>query len=496
MTGSGSAADGAPSMRWFPPGASAKVGMARADITPPVGIRAHNWGAGHTERSTGIHVPLTATALAMVGADETAFLVSLDLGWFTAPAHDAAIRGQVLAALDLPEDRLLLHLIHTHAGPTTSPDEEGLPGGDLIPAYIDQLISTVADICRQAENAAVECDISWGYGHCDLAVVRDLPCGARDVVGFNPDVPADDTVAIGRITDPDGATVGVLLNYACHPTSLAWDNSLLSPDYVGEARRTVEQETGAPCLFLQGASGELSPREQYSGDPAVADRNGRMLGLAALAALAAMPPPGAVMHLDEVVESGAPLAIWRYHPDSRATVLQRRRIDVPVGLKPERTAEEIMGLWPGIDPAAAQERARRAERGRAAYAGLATAQHPVWIWLCGDAVLVAHPGEAFSLLQTELRRRHPDRTIFVLNLTNGPGYFYLPSAEAYSHDRYQVWQTQYRQGALETVIDAVDRVLSGLPSGHTPKGPDRVGPPGNGGANAPVDRLVPVEGPA
>jgi hypothetical protein len=210
----------------------------------------------------------------------------------------------------------------------------------------------------------------------------------------------------------------------------------------------------------------MSPREQYAGDPDVADRNGRMLGLAVLATLAAMPPPGSAMCLDEVVESGAPLAIWKYHPDNRPTSVRRRRIDVTVPMKPELSAEEIAQLWTHIDPIAAEERVRRAERGRAAYAGAVSARHPVWIWMCGDAVIVAQPGEAFSHLQQELRRRHPDRTIFVLNLTNGPGYFYLPNAEAYSHDRYQVWQTQYDQGALEAVLDAADAAVHELPPGR------------------------------
>ena len=76
--------------------------------------------------------------------------------------------------------------------------------------------------------------------------------------------------------------LGTLVNYACHPTTLAWENTLISPDYVGAMREVVEQHTGAPCLFLQGASGDLGPREGFVGDTAVADRNGRQLGFAAL----------------------------------------------------------------------------------------------------------------------------------------------------------------------------------------------------------------------
>src|SRR5207244_4779778 len=112
------------------------------------------------------------------------------------------------------------------------------------------------------------------------------------VCGFHPNGPADDTVLVAKIVEDGGRTVASVVNYACHPTTLAWENTLISPDYPGAMREVVEQATGAPCVFLQGASGDLGPREGFVGDPPIADRNGRQLGHAALAALEALPPPG------------------------------------------------------------------------------------------------------------------------------------------------------------------------------------------------------------
>jgi hypothetical protein len=92
------------------------------------------------------------------------------------------------------------------------------------------------------------------------------------------------------------------------------------------------------------------------------------------------------------------------------------------------------------------------------------ATHPVWIWMWGDAVIVGQPGEAYSQFQMELRRRHPDRVIFVLNCTNGPGYMYVPTPEAYKRLRYQSWQTLLAPGALEIIIDATDKAIASLPA--------------------------------
>ena len=85
-------------------------------------------------------------------------------------------------------------------------------------------------------------------------------------------------------------------------TSLGWTNRLLSPDYVGAAREVLEGAFGAPTLYLQGGAGDLSPREQYTSKPAVADRNGRQLGYAAAAAIEALPPPAMTFVYQGIVE--------------------------------------------------------------------------------------------------------------------------------------------------------------------------------------------------
>ena len=45
-----------------------RIGIARVDITPPVGIPARNWGAAKHEIADSIHRPLTLTALTLATA--------------------------------------------------------------------------------------------------------------------------------------------------------------------------------------------------------------------------------------------------------------------------------------------------------------------------------------------------------------------------------------------------------------------------------------------
>lgn len=452
-------------LQWRPFASRVRAGVARRDITPAAGIRLCVWGAPDApEIADGVHQPLTVTALAISGPEGSpVFLVSADLGWWRAIDDEQAVRLPVLSALDIGEDRLLMHLSHTHAGPCMSHADVARPGGDLVPEYLASVSTAIIEACRQAQSQLTPCDVTWASGSCQLAAVRDLPCGEIDIVGFNPNETPDDTLVVGRVCDAEGTVIATLMNYACHPTTLAWQNALLSPDFVGAARETVETATGAPAIFLQGASGDLGPRDQFTGDLDVAERNGRVLGHATLAILEGMPRPWRVLEFAGVMESGAPLGLWEQVAGEASDVLNTQIVRVPVPLQHLYSEDELRAQWAHLGKSTANERISRALMLRKGYVEESGAHHPVWITQIGDAVIVAHPGEAYSLLQTELRRRHPDRSILVLNCTNGPGYMYLPDRAAYERLRYQAWQTLLGPGALEAVLEATDLAISELP---------------------------------
>ena len=139
----------------------------------------------------------------------------------------------------------------------------------------------VAAAVIEAQGAVEPASIVFGQADSSMAGNRDLwdAESQQYVCGFNPDGPFDPTVLVARVTGADGTLRATLVNYACHATTLAWQNSLISPDFPGAMREVVEDATGAPCVFLQGASGDTGPRDGFVGDTSVADRNGRQLGL-------------------------------------------------------------------------------------------------------------------------------------------------------------------------------------------------------------------------
>lgn len=444
------------------PRTHASIGVARRDVTPPVGIRAKNWGPADWERSEGAHRPFALTALAVTGSDaRPRMLLAIDATWWRRVDDEQRVRGAILDGLGLAPDQLMISLSHTHAGAVLCAADAHLPGGELIPGYLDALAAAGISAGREAIGSASPGVIEWATGTCTLAADRELDLDGRPLVGFNPDGDADDTVMIGRLS-VEGEVRATLVNYACHPTTLAWQSREVSPDYVGAMRELVEAETGAPCLFVQGASGELAPREQYTGDVAVADRHGRSLGHAVLAALDALPLPGEELTLAGVVESGAPLAIWSGRPASGGEVLDGGVASVELALRDLPSLDDLAEEWKDIDPRSRAERLGRARNLRDGYIDGPTVSHPVWAWRWGDAVIVGHPGEAYSPLQTGLRARFPGTPIVVMNLTNGPGFVYLPTREAYDRGAYQAWQTPLAPGALELLENHAASLVAAL----------------------------------
>jgi hypothetical protein len=362
-----------------------------------------------------------------------------------------------------------------------------LPGGELIGPYLDDLAQRVAAVARSAGESVQPATIAYGRGQCDLAAHRNYWDAAHRqyVCGFNPAGPADDAILLGRVSDPAGKTLATIVNYACHPTTLAWDNTALSPDYVGAMREVVERYTEAPCVFLQGASGDLGPREGFVGDWAVADRNGRQLGFAALSALEALPRGGTRFVYAGPVVSGTTIGTWKHVPlDDAALPRQaawhcdRFIVDLPYrhDLPSLAETERSLAHWQSEESRAAdagdatQARHCRAmvEQMRRQIARLSvlpvgrTFPYVVNLWRIGEARWLFLPGELYQTFQITLRQRFSDLPLIVATVTGDwqPGY--LPAASAYGHGIYQDVIAAVGPGALEVLIESIARRIKAL----------------------------------
>jgi hypothetical protein len=467
-----------------------RAAIARCDITPPVGCYHRMWGAATHDRSTGIHKPLLATLLWLepIAGDATQALLIVALDHCLFDTADTADLTQAAAiAAGIAPSQVVIAFSHTHAAGFLSRSRCGNPGGELIAPYLTDVQSKVSSLAATIRDQAQPATILYATGRCRLASHRDFYDAKRKqfVCGHNPHGPADDTVLACKIVAERGQPLATLVNYACHPTTLAWENTLVSPDYVGSLREAVEQSIPAPCLFLQGASGDLGPRQGFVGDPAVADSNGKELAFAALSALHSLPPPGTHFAYSGPVVSGATLGTWRHEVVSEAARQRHERwrlerLEIPLEYRPElptkSATETELARWREEEKEAtatgnaelvrdAHARVERMVRELWKLSELPQGRFPLRATLArfGNALWVFVPGEHYQLLQTALRERFPQLPLVITTIAGGwqPGY--IPVADAYGRGIYQEEVAVVARGSLEQIVaaigDALDRML-------------------------------------
>lgn len=466
------------------------VGVARGDITPPVGIYHRMWGAAVHERSTGIHKPLTATVLFLksMQADGSKPLVAIGVDhcllW---PTEMNTLLASVSRTTGVDISSLIVFFSHTHGAGLMGLERKDLPGGELIEPYLHELAVKIGKLVHDAQRRLAPATIVYGQGTCTLATHRDYFDQDRGhyVCGFNPTGTADHTVVVGRVTDVSGTVIATLVNYACHPTTLAWDNTLISPDYIGAMREVVEGVTHAPCLFVQGASGDIGPREGFVGDTEVADRNGRQLGYAALAALESLPPAGTRYEYTGPVVSGATIGTWASQPESDATKTAKSlwhattetirlpyRHDLPTRQELDQEDWQYRKEEQDANAKGDTERARvahamveRTMRRMIRIAPLTEGDaysYPIPLWRIGDAIWIALDGEHYNILQRILRERFPQVTLVIGTVANGSKVWYLPDSTSYGRGLYQEEVSVLERGCLEAVIEATSWAISNL----------------------------------
>jgi hypothetical protein len=220
------------------------AGAARTDITPPAGFPMWGYGARHDAACQGLLDPLQARALVLAAGGEKLAIVSLDLGRAPTRATTASLRARLEKA---GIRHVMLVASHTHHGPVLELDNWPDPQNP----YTRQLEQKLYDVISAADKAARPA--RWG------AAARDVPLN-RNRQSKLPDAPADRTLTVLRVEDLDGKPIAHLVNFAAHATMTDAKLLKFSADYPGAMAALVERDSGAPCLFLQGACGDLSAK--------------------------------------------------------------------------------------------------------------------------------------------------------------------------------------------------------------------------------------------
>lgn len=459
------------------------AGFARADTTPPPGTPHAGWGAQTHQRDSGHDLPLEARCLVLSEGDTTLAIVDIDIIHVSAEIEQRAV--QLASAMTgIEANHIRISATHTHSGPNTFRLPMITEGLETVLRYLEGLPDRIAGTVHQASRSLRPVRFAAGIGSCDINVNRRFqgPDG-RWVVGRNPKGSVDRTVKVIRFDDLNQAPVAVVLHYACHPTIMGWQNQLVTPDYPGAAKRVVEQQLGCGCLFLQGAAGNIGPREGFTGDCSIYRRLGAILGLEAAKVALNIDTLPRETTFRGYQESGAAIALYRDEPlpmtEPRLAVIAKS-IALPVRSLPDpdlldADASRLRGELAHIRVqgteqevrdarAAATQAGMRADRARMVYGRTHLDRRLCGIRL-GSIALVSTQGEPFIEMNERIVKASPfAHTLFSGYSHGGAGY--IPTRSAYEEGGYEVETTPFTPDAEDVLVEesiALLRELGGVP---------------------------------
>jgi hypothetical protein len=297
----------------------------------------------------------------------------------------------------------------------------------------------------------------------------------------NPSGVIDPQVFVARIDDLEGYPLAAIVGYTMHPTTLGPANRLISPDWPGHLKRTVEDLTGATCLFMQGATGNVGPGpEGFTDDVSVVRKLGALVGCEAARVFLHLHLPPVEFRHERIWESGAPLGKWMAvplpEPDPVVRVIERSvalplREQPPLAEAEARVAEaqrRLDELKAAGAPAAEIEaatfvtkRANMALSRARTYGGKTVFPVAVHALQIGPAVFVGTEGEPFAEIGLAIKERSPFPWTWFGGYTFGwAGY--IPTAEEYPRGGYEVETTPFAPEAAQTLIDATVALLEEL----------------------------------
>ncbi len=400
-----------------------RIGIVRAEITPPVGIPMVGFaGRGH---STDVHDALYATALVACHDSQRAVLICSDLLGLKAETV-AEFRGAIENATGISPEQITLACSHNHYGP----DVDRQNDSGLVRAYRENLKYLFAGIVQKASQNLRVAKLGVGWGSSDIGINRreKRPDG-NIVLGQNPDGPVDRQVGVARFEDAEGNPMACLVNFACHPVSQSGRMRSLSADFPGRMREVVEDLTGVPCLFVQGACGNINPiRMEHAYEPARS--LGTRLGCEVVKVWETVTTQAATDV--KVVTQSVSLPRYMYDSLEHATQLAQELEKQIQRLEAEGGSEGLL-WWAKLRQKRVHEAIESWKTGQA----LPEIEAELQAWRMGHLAFATAPAEIFTENGEHVKRNSPFENTFFVGYTNG-SIGYVPTHEAYPEGGYEV----------------------------------------------------------
>ncbi len=441
-----------------------KVGFARVDITPNLGIGI----AGYYEPriSDGVLDPLLATAVAFDDGNKLGLVLSLDIIGITQVCSEY-VREKIAEAVGTSAEGIFMACTHTHVGPLVRDfSDRGfgeLNAKEIIDnsEYATWLVKRLVDLCKMAVDDMAPAKLYATHGEVkDVAFIRRYRMkdgSTRTNPGWqNPDIvepigKPDENASLLIIKREGKKEIGIV-NFQVHPDLVG--RTKFTADYPKFVRDTYELNVpNSLCMYLNGTQGDtnhIDVRLNPDTDPCVkgyprAKYMGKKIAMAVLSNYDLAREING-----DKVDFAQTLVEVKYNKGTAE--------ELPAALELVKRYREL-GSEGALPNASRDGMSRTQQIAKAVridelkdlpdYRNLRVSALRV-----GDVLFGGYPGEPF----TEMGVRFKESSDFTLTMpgciVNGyEGYY--PVASAFDEGAYEALSSRFVKGTAEKLIDAL-----------------------------------------
>ncbi len=444
-----------------------QVGFSKTDITPPMG-RPLGRLFQNDMVAEGVEWPLYVSCMAIDDGDGRAVILSFDKNRLLDPGV-AEILQATAEATDVPPGRIFTACTHAHNVPFAT---DWLPGDRSGFAYLDVLKAAAAQAAHEALGALQPARLFTARASAPGFCVNRRPVYRTDrgeQVGTHgptdhPDFlrmegPADDELLLLVAEADDGETLGGIVNFGCHTTTM-YGVPVWSADFPGPLREALAHDVGGTFLYLTGAAGNIAPNPKV-----LRGHKGAGRARVAVRALQSKQPlaPGRLSVRQKV------LRIPQRRPTAKQIELARQFLEdcgkadlrdfcrqlygytYTMFNASERFQEwlcrELLGMWEWQRRRAVREPADDVD---------------IRVVTLGDFALLGFPSEIFCEFGLQVKQESPLAFTMVAELANG-WHGYIPPADAFERGGFETsfaYQSHLVPDAGERMIAAALALLA------------------------------------
>jgi neutral ceramidase len=400
-----------------------RASVSKVDITPDSPQMLLGY---HARKSTGIHDKIYHRVVIMDDGKTQFILISSDI-CVISPSHYDKLAAKLQSKFNINPLNVWWTVTHTHSAPEVGP--AGLPAifmgeryeHEFDVNYTDQVEQKLMDAIAEARKnlAPAKLGIGWGFSNANINR-RAREVDGKTSLGMNPDAPVDRRIGMLRLEKADGSLMALIANYAIHGTVMNGDNLKISGDAPGVVSEYVEEKTGAPLLFINGAAGNIAPIYSQLSTTGRLNQFKAMLG-------------------EKILDANKTITAT----SGEVTI----RTGGMIVETPRKT-----GLGWASD---------LANYTRTTKAGVNMIKLPVrFLKINDDVAIWSAPLELFCEISNEVRDRSPFPYTFYFGYTNG-WLGYLLAEDEIKYGGYEPTVSPYAPGAAKTLTESVVNYLQG-----------------------------------